>query len=131
MNENGKSYWGVVQERHFERLLAMDLVEIGGRVKDATAFKEDYDIEVKDFMMRHGKYEWPEYDESEAQDMQKSLVESGKIIDYIIWGKLSRHNYVLNGPEGARERELATAMRQRMATEVAWDQDSRMLVDRQ
>ena len=52
---------------------------------------------------------------------------SWTIIDYIMWGKLSRRNYVLDGPEGARERELATAM-QRMATEVVslvWDEDSR------
>ena len=52
---DGRFYWEVVQERHLERLLAMELVEIGGRVKDATAFKEAYDTEVKDFMMRHGK----------------------------------------------------------------------------
>jgi hypothetical protein len=127
MDENGRSYWEVVQERHFELLLAMELVEIGGRVKDAAAFKEAYDSEVKDFMMRHGKYEWPDYDESEAQDMHKSLVESGTIIDYIMWGRLSRRNYVLDGPEGARERERATAM-QRMTAVVVWDQDSRKLV---
>ena len=40
---------------------------------------------MKDFMMRQGKYEWPEYDESDAQDMHKSLLESGKLIDYVIW----------------------------------------------
>jgi hypothetical protein len=105
----------------------MELVEIGGRVKDAAAFKEAYDSEVKDFMMRHGKYQWPDYDESEAQDMHKSLVESGTIIDYIMWGRLSRRNYVLDGPEGAKERERATAM-QRMTAVVVWDQDSRKLV---
>ncbi len=55
MEANRKSYWEVVQEHHFKRLLgvlAMELVEIGGRVRDATAFKEAYDMEEKDFMMR-------------------------------------------------------------------------------
>ncbi len=55
MDENGRLYWEVVQERHLERPLAMELVEIGGRVKDAAAFKEAYGTEVNDFMMRHGK----------------------------------------------------------------------------
>ncbi len=107
----------MVQERHFKRLLAMGLVEIGGRVKDATAFKEAYDAEVK--VMRQGEYEWPEYDGSGAQGMHKSLLESGKLIDYAIWVKLSGRNYVPDGPQGARlarERVLATVV-QRMATQ--------------
>ena len=44
MGCDGKSYWEVVHKRHFERFLATELVEIGGRVKDATAFKEAYEM---------------------------------------------------------------------------------------